>query len=54
MFLGGQAQHGIWRASAAIGFDLVTPTVAAQPATSGEPARHSRQLAITIAAGAAL
>ncbi len=55
MFIGGQAQHGIWRVSASVGFDLVTPTVAAPPQTTGaDPGRHSRQVALTIAAGAAL
>lgn len=55
MFLGGQAQHGIWRFSATIGFDLVTPALAADPPEAGGVrSRHSRQVALTIAAGAAL
>jgi hypothetical protein len=55
LFLGGQAQHGIWRVAASLGFDLLEPQLAAERTRPIQTKNTlGRQVAITIAAGAAL
>ncbi len=55
LFVGGQAQHGMWRFSASLGFDLLTPKLAAERVTPIQTTRVlGRQVALALAAGIAL